>query len=78
MKTNRRQFIGGFGALAASSFPMPAFAQAKPKVVVVGGGAGGATAAKYMAKDGGIEVALVEPAKQLHHLLPLQSLPWRL
>jgi len=64
MKTNRRQFIGGFGALTASTFPMPAFAQAKPKVVVVGGGPGGATVAKYVAKDGGIDVVLVEPAKR--------------
>src|SRR6185295_2156142 len=64
MKTNRRQFMGGIGALAASTFPMPAFAQAKPKVVVVGGGPGGATVAKYIAKDGGIEVTLVEPAKR--------------
>ena len=64
MKTNRRQFIGGFGASAASTFPMPAFAQAKPKVVVVGGGPGGATVAKYVTKDGGIDVVLVEPAKR--------------
>lgn len=64
MKTSRRQFIGGVGALAASTFPMPALAQAKPKVVVVGGGPGGATVAKYVAKDGGIDVTLVEPAKQ--------------
>jgi sulfide dehydrogenase [flavocytochrome c] flavoprotein subunit len=64
MKTNRRQFMGGIGALAASTFPMPAFAQAKPKVVVVGGGPGGATVAKYVAKDGGIDVSLVEPAKR--------------
>ena len=64
MTTNRRQFIGGIGALAASTFPMPAFAQAKPKVVVVGGGPGGATVAKYVAKDGGIDVTLVEPAKR--------------
>ena len=63
MKTNRRQFMGGMGALAASTFPMPAFAQAKPKVVVVGGGPGGATVAKYVAKDGGIDVTLVEPAQ---------------
>ena len=64
MNTNRRHFIGGIGALAASTFPMPALAQAKPKVVVVGGGPGGATVAKYVAKDGGIDVTLVEPAKQ--------------
>jgi NADPH-dependent 2,4-dienoyl-CoA reductase/sulfur reductase-like enzyme len=40
--------------------------QAKPKVVVIGGGPGGATAAKYIARDakGAIEVTLVEPAKQ--------------
>src|SRR5215207_3346944 len=64
MKTNRRQFMGGIGALAASTFPMPAFAQAKPKVVVIGGGPGGATVAKYVAKDGGIDVTLVEPAQR--------------
>jgi sulfide dehydrogenase [flavocytochrome c] flavoprotein subunit len=65
--TSRRQFIGGAGALAAAStLAYPAFAQAKPKVVVIGGGPAGATAAKYIAKDsaGAIEVTLVEPAKQ--------------
>jgi NADPH-dependent 2,4-dienoyl-CoA reductase/sulfur reductase-like enzyme len=46
--------------------PCPAIAQARPKVVVVGGGPGGATAAKYIAKDsaGAIDVILVEPARQ--------------
>ena len=46
--------------------PCPAIAQAKPKVVVIGGGPGGATVAKYVAKDsdGAIEVTLVEPAQQ--------------
>jgi sulfide dehydrogenase [flavocytochrome c] flavoprotein chain len=65
--TSRRQFLGGAGALAAAStLPCPAFAQGKPKVVVIGGGPGGATAAKYIAKDsaGAIEVTLVEPTKQ--------------
>ena len=62
---DRRTFISGIGGLAAAgSFPMPAFAQAKPKVVVVGGGPGGATVAKYVAKDGGIDVTLVEPARR--------------
>jgi sulfide dehydrogenase [flavocytochrome c] flavoprotein subunit len=64
MNSNRRQFMGGVGALAATAFPMPALAQAKPKVVVVGGGPGGATVAKYVAKDGGVDVTLVEPAQR--------------
>ena len=64
MKANRRQFIGGYRGAGRLEFPMPAFAQAKPKVVVVGGGPGGATVAKYVAKDGGIDVVLVEPAKR--------------
>lgn len=36
--------------------------QAKPRVVVIGGGAGGATAARYLAKDsaGALEVTLIE------------------
>ena len=64
--TNRRTFLGGIGAIAASGLAMPALAQAKPKVVVIGGGPGGATLAKYIAKDanGAIEVTLVEPLRQ--------------
>jgi len=40
-------------------------AQGKPRVVVIGGGAGGATAARYIAKDsaGAIDVTLVEPSR---------------
>jgi len=67
MSTNRRRFLQGAASLAAASgLAAPAIAQAKPKVVVVGGGPGGATVAKYVAKDsaGAIEVTLVEPAKQ--------------
>lgn len=47
--------------------PSPAvLGQQKPKVVVVGGGPGGATAARYLAGDskGAIDVTLVEPARQ--------------
>lgn len=49
------------GVLAA---PMVG-AQGKPRVVVVGGGAGGATAARYIAKDSGgdIDVTLIEPTR---------------
>jgi NADPH-dependent 2,4-dienoyl-CoA reductase/sulfur reductase-like enzyme len=67
MTTNRRQFIAGIGAAAAATgLARPALAQGKPKLVVIGGGPGGATIAKYVAKDsnGAIEVTLVEPAKQ--------------
>ena len=66
---SRRQFAkmaGGSVLVASGALPIPALAQAKPKVVVVGGGPGGATAARYLAKDaaGAIDVTLVEPAKQ--------------
>jgi NADPH-dependent 2,4-dienoyl-CoA reductase/sulfur reductase-like enzyme len=41
---------------------------ARPKAVVIGGGAGGATAARYIAKDsdGAIEVTLIEPSKKFY------------
>jgi len=64
---DRRWVLTGAGAIAGAwVFPRPVFAQAKPKVVVIGGGPGGATAAKYIAKDsnGAIEVTLVEPARE--------------
>ena len=65
MTLNRRAFIGtGAAAAAMLSAPMLG-AQGKPRVVVVGGGAGGATAARYIAKDsdGAIDVTLVEPTR---------------
>ena len=69
-KLDRRQFNGliGAGALTAG-LSLPAYAQgARPKVVVIGGGAGGATAARYIAKDskGEIDVTLVEPSKNYY------------
>ncbi|MEQ1698261.1 MAG: FCSD flavin-binding domain-containing protein [Hyphomicrobiaceae bacterium] len=69
MITRRRfgQLAGGSVLTAAAGgVAAPAIAQGKAKVVVIGGGAGGATAAKYIAKDsaGAIEVTLVEPSKQ--------------
>jgi NADPH-dependent 2,4-dienoyl-CoA reductase/sulfur reductase-like enzyme len=65
MRVNRRTFVTGASALA-SNLALPALAQSKPKLVVIGGGAGGATVARYVAKDSGgaIDVTLIEPAQQ--------------
>ena len=67
MLIDRRFFLGGSAALGTLAYGAPGvLGQAKPRVVVIGGGPGGATAAKYIAKDaaGAIDVVLVEPAKQ--------------
>ncbi|MBL1435235.1 MAG: FAD-dependent oxidoreductase [Rhodobacteraceae bacterium] len=67
MKLDRRGFLGaGVAAAATLSAPMVlGAAHGKPRVVVVGGGAGGATAARYIAKDSGgaIDVVLIEPSR---------------
>ncbi|MFS8036602.1 FCSD flavin-binding domain-containing protein [Xanthobacter sp. AM11] len=67
MTISRRQFVGGAGALAVATVlaAPPVLGQGKPRLVVVGGGAGGATVARYVAKDsaGAIDVTLVEPAR---------------
>jgi sulfide dehydrogenase [flavocytochrome c] flavoprotein chain len=64
-KFNRRQFIQAFAAATSASalaFPSLALAKAKGKVVVIGGGYGGATAAKYVKMlDNDIDVTLIEP-----------------
>lgn len=64
MGLNRRAFIGTVAASAALTAPMVK-AQGAPNVVVIGGGAGGATAARYIAKDseGAVNVTLVEPTR---------------
>ena len=67
-KISRRAFTG----LAAASVGTLAFPSislgAVPKVVVIGGGAGGATAARYIAKDSGgaVHVTLVEASKRYY------------
>jgi NADPH-dependent 2,4-dienoyl-CoA reductase/sulfur reductase-like enzyme len=65
MTVRRRDFIIGVSAsLGFSTLGAPAvLGQAKPRVILIGGGAGGATAAKYIARDsqGMIDVTLVEP-----------------
>ena len=61
MKTSRRQFLK-LGVAAAALFPAPAFGQgAGPRVVVVGGGFGGASCARALRQaDPRIQVTLVE------------------
>jgi NADPH-dependent 2,4-dienoyl-CoA reductase/sulfur reductase-like enzyme len=67
MTLNRRTFLGTTAAAATTLAAPKVLAQGagKPRVVVIGGGAGGATAARYIAKDsdGAIDVTLVEPTR---------------
>ncbi|ABG31152.1 flavocytochrome C [Roseobacter denitrificans] len=70
MTLKRRAFLGT-GAAAMGTLAAPAVFAAghgKPQVVVVGGGAGGATAARYIAKDskGEVGVTLIEPTRQYY------------
>ena len=64
---NRRQFIQALAAASSATalgFPTIARAGAKAKVVVIGGGYGGSTAAKYVKLlDKDIDVTLIEPNK---------------
>ena len=56
--TTRRTFLGGAVALLAT----PAIAQGKPRVVILGGGFGGAACARALRRtDPGFEITLVEP-----------------
>lgn len=61
----RRSFLAGATAIPAfaGGLSCPAIAQAKPKVVIVGGGAGGASVLRRLAGDakGALELTLVEP-----------------
>ncbi|MCB1802787.1 MAG: FAD-dependent oxidoreductase [Gammaproteobacteria bacterium] len=65
----RRKFLQVTGgAVAVSSLAFPAIVgAASKKVVIVGGGVGGATAAKYIRRaDSSIDVTLIEPNKDYY------------
>jgi len=69
MRQNRRDFLTTTIAVSSALLSAPAvLGSARPNVVVVGGGAGGATAARYIAKDseGAIDVTLVEPTRTFY------------
>lgn len=63
MQLNRRLFLGSLTATLTA--PMVMAQTARPRVVVIGGGAGGATVARYLAKDskGALDIVLVEPTR---------------
>ncbi|MGI9420991.1 MAG: FCSD flavin-binding domain-containing protein [Geminicoccaceae bacterium] len=64
MRTNRRRFSAGAAAIGMGVVAAPSILRAADaRVVVIGGGAAGATAAKYIARDskGAIDVTLIEP-----------------
>jgi sulfide dehydrogenase [flavocytochrome c] flavoprotein subunit len=65
MALNRRVFMGTAGAAMLAAPMLRAAGHGKPKVLVIGGGAGGATCARYLAKDsdGALDVTLVEPTR---------------
>ena len=69
MKTvSRRTFLrlGGIGMAALGARAVPVWsAQARRRVVVIGGGWGGATAAKYLRlHDANLDVTLLEPSRE--------------
>jgi len=61
-RMNRREFFGGAAAAAtALTLPLPAFAQSAPRVVVIGGGFGGASCARALKlAEPKLQVTLVE------------------
>jgi sulfide dehydrogenase [flavocytochrome c] flavoprotein chain len=65
-RITRRTFNAMASASLGTLISLRAYGKAKPHVVVIGGGPGGATAARYIANDaqGAIDVTLIEPQKQ--------------
>ena len=64
-KLTRRSFTTLAGAAMVPLFAPAVIGQAKPRVIVIGGGPGGGTVARYVNRDtkGAMHVTLVEPNK---------------
>ena len=62
-RMTRRNVVGGIAASAASlAFPCPSLAQSAARVVVIGGGFGGASCARALKRiDPKLQVTLIEP-----------------
>lgn len=68
MKLDRRTFLAS-ASLASATLAAPSvLGQTRPRVVVIGGGSGGGTVARYLAKDsdGALDVTLIEPTKRYY------------
>jgi len=65
LRISRRDFVrAGAAVAAATTFPLPAFAQSSPRVVVIGGGFGGASCARSLKQiEPKLQVMLVEQSK---------------
>ena len=68
MKLNRRTFLGAATATTAMLSAPAVLGSARPRVVVIGGGSGGGTAARYLATDsnGALDVTLIEPSRMYY------------
>jgi len=68
MKLQRRTFLASVSAASAIMAAPAVMGQARPRVVVIGGGSGGGTVARYIAKDsdGAVDVTLIEPTKRYY------------
>ncbi len=68
MRLKRRAFLATATAVTAAFAAPAVIGQARPRVVVIGGGSGGGTVARYIAKDseGAIDVVLIEPTRRYY------------
>lgn len=61
-RPTRRDVARGIAASVAASLPCPSFAQSAPRIVVIGGGFGGAICARALRRlDAKLQVTLIEP-----------------